>query len=350
MNRKFWRRGLAAAGTSFVLVALVAWWYAAGFDFSRVPVADPESRPSDIAWLAAPAAPRGKLLAVVSSVATIGSSERKGGYELTELARAYYVFVANGYAVDIASSQGGEAPVVIDEDLLDVDYAFLNDPAAQHKVRNTRRLADIDPAEYAGVYFVGGKGAMTDFPNNPDIARIVRSIDARAGIIGAVCHGPAALLGITGEDGRPLLTGRRVTGFNNAEELFLISDARALFGTLLQDGLSAAGAQFVEGPMYLDHSVVDGRLITGQNPWSTWSVAEAMIRGLGHTPRPRPASGEEQAIEVLAAYRSAGYTAAQRLLRQRPDADISLLLMHALVAGMQGAMHDAYQLQRLARG
>lgn len=347
MSRKFWRRGLAAAGTSFALFAVFAWWYATGFDLSRVPAADSEATPADIAWLAAPAAPRGKLLAVVSSAAKIGTTERQGGYELTELSRAYYVFVANGYAVDIASSQGGEAPVVLD-DLLAIDYAFLNDPAAQSKARNTLRLADIDPAEYAGVYFVGGKGAMSDFPNNPDIARIVRSIDARGGVIGAVCHGPAALLGIPGSDGRPLLAGRRVTGFSNAEELFLIDDARELFGTLLQDGLSAAGAQFVEGPMYLDHSVVDGRLITGQNPWSTWSVAEAMIRSLGHTPRPRVASGEEQAVEILLAYRRGGYEAARRLRQQRPDADIRLLLMHALVAGMQGAVHDAFQLQRLA--
>ena len=191
---------------------------------------------------------------------------------------------------------------------------------------------------------------MFDFPDDRTIAHLVGSIHDAGGVVGAVCHGPAALLGVVLEDGQPLLAGRSVTGFTNAEELFLIEDARQVFPFLLEDRLRQSAARFVEGPMYLDNTVVDGRLVTGQNPWSTWSVAEAMVRALGHEPVKRERSGEELAVQVLQAYRREGMEAALALGRQLPDADKRLLLMHALVAAMQGQPGDAWRLQRLARG
>lgn len=100
-------------------------------------------------------------------------------------------------------------------------------------------------------------------------------------------------------DGRRLIEGRRITGFTNAEELFLIEDAPQLFPYLLQEQVIAGGAQFVEGPMYLDNTIVDGRLITGQNPWSTWTVATAMITALGHEPVPRDPTAEEISVQIL---------------------------------------------------
>jgi putative intracellular protease/amidase len=345
-----WQRGVLAVIGSAAIVVAAGWLYWLGFDIDRVPPGNPAATAADIEFLAHPAPPRGRLLAVVTSAARIGDSGRRGGYELTELSRAYYVFVANGYEVDIASPQGGAPVAVIDDDLLDIDHAFINDPLAQHKRSNTLRLSEVDSADYAGVYFVGGKGAMVDFPDDPDIARIAGHVYARGGVIGAVCHGPAALLNLQADDGRPLLAGRRATGFSNAEELFLIKDAHAVFGTLLQDRMQAAGAVFVEAPMYLDNTVVDGRLVTGQNPWSTWSVAEGMIRALGHEPVARAASGEERAVELLATYRRDGFDAARALRLQGHVADTRLLLLHALIAAMQGNVHDAFQLQRLARG
>lgn len=324
--------------------------YAQGFDTGRVPPGNPAATAADLPFLANPAPPRGRLLAVVSSAPRLADGRRKGGYELTELARAYWVFRANGYEVDIASPLGGTPPVVIDEDLVDADYAFLNDAEAQAKVTASIALDDVDPSRYAGVYFVGGKGTMMDFPDNPHIARLVRDIDARGGVIAAVCHGPAALLGLTRDDGRPFLDGRRLTAFTNDEELFLIEDAETLFGGLLQDRLAAAGASFVEGPMYLDNTVVDGRLVTGQNPWSTWSVAEQAIRALGHEPVPRETSGEEHAVAVLQAYRKSGYDAARAVRAARAGVDVRLLLLHALVAAMRGDWAHAFQLQRLAHG
>lgn len=110
---------------------------------------------------------RGKILAVVTSTDSLGTSGKGTGYELTELARAYYVFKANGFEVDIASPLGGKPPVVIDDDDMGLfDYAFLNDSIAQLKTNNSLSLKDVNAQGYEAVYFVGGKGAMFDFPNN----------------------------------------------------------------------------------------------------------------------------------------------------------------------------------------
>ncbi|MEG3192734.1 type 1 glutamine amidotransferase domain-containing protein [Lysobacter sp. D1-1-M9] len=348
-----WRRiklGLVAVVGLTLLLTVTGYAYVRSLDLDSQPVADPRSRPADLAFVRdGVRTPRGKVLAVVTSTEHIGDTGKRAGFELTELSRAYYVFLANGYAVDIASPLGGKPPMVLDDGLVAADYAFLNDPVAQHKLARTLPLAQVDPAQYAAVYFVGGKGTMFDFPGNPDIQRIVRAVYQRGGVVGAVCHGPAALLNVTLDDGQRLLAGKRITGFSNAEELFLLKNARELFPYLLQDRITQVGARFVEGPLYLDTTVVDGRLVTGQNPWSTWSVAETMVQTLGHVPVARERTHEELAVQVLASYYRRGPTAAAQAKARWPQADKKLLLMHAFVAAIQGRVGDAYRMQDLAR-
>lgn len=283
---------------------------------------------------------RGKMLAVVTSTASMGASGKPTGYELTELSRAYYVFQANGFEVDIASPQGGNPPVIIDdEDMGAYDYAFLNDPVAQKKAKNTLAVATIDPNEYAGIYFVGGKGAMYDFPENKHIQSILRSHYESGKVIGAVCHGPAALVNVTLSDGSPLLSGRTVCSFTNREELFLIPDAEDIFPFLLEDQLKEQGATFQEGTMYLENVVRDKNILTGQNPWSTWTLAEAMVSELGHTPKKRTLTSEENAIQVLHSFESRGYSDAKEMITQMATDQLemnrTLLAMHGILAAMQ---------------
>lgn len=348
-----WKRRLKiaalAAGGLLLVLLLAGWAYAHTLDLDAEPVADAATTTEQLVFLRdGVRAPRGRILAVVTSTARIPGTRKNAGFELTELARAYYVFVANGYEVDIASPKGGAAPMKLDEDLVEADHAFLNDPAARRKISATLPLASVDASRYAAVYFVGGKGAMFDFPGDPQVQRIVRDIAPR-GVVGAVCHGPAALLDVRDEAGGFFLAGRRVAGFSNEEELFLIDNARELFPFLLQDRLVQRGARYVEGPRYLDNTVVDERLITGQNPWSTWSVAEAMIRALGHAPVPRDATREETGVRLIAMYHRAGLAAALAEKSRAGAADKRIILMHALVAAMQYRWRDAFQLQRLAR-
>lgn len=118
---------------------------------------------------------RGNILIVLTSETTMGDTGKRTGYEHTELSRAYYVFTVNGFEVDIASPLGGEPNGIIDdEDMGALDYAFLNDAEAMAKVRNTLPLASVAGETYEAIFFVGGKGTMWDFPDNPDIHRLVR--------------------------------------------------------------------------------------------------------------------------------------------------------------------------------
>ncbi|WP_435625711.1 type 1 glutamine amidotransferase domain-containing protein [Flagellimonas sp.] len=300
-------------------------------------------KPSELTYLTQDIpANRGRVLAVVTSATTMGTSGKSTGYELTELSRAYYVFQANGFEVDIASPKGGEPKVIIDdEDMGEFDFAFLNDKDAQYKAKNTIPVEQIVPSEYQAVFFVGGKGAMFDFPENMDIQNIVRELYQSDRVVGAVCHGPAALVNVTLDNGQHLLQNKNVSGFTNDEELLLIPDAKDVFPFLLQDELEAQGAHFNEGAMYLEKISHEKNLVTGQNPWSTWKMAETMVQEMGYVPKYRMLTSEENAVEVLIAYETSGSEKAKTLVEQmygekKMEVERVLIAKHSIIAAMQG--------------
>lgn len=292
---------------------------------------------------------RGKILAVVTSVDTMGE-DKPTGYEHTELARAYWVFVANGFAVDFASPQGGKPPVVIDgEDMGAYDYAFLNDAAIQQRIDNSIALANINPDEYEAVYFVGGKGTMFDFPDNPDIQRITKALYQNNKVVSAVCHGPAALVNVQLDNGDMLLANKQVSGFTNEEELLLIPDAEEIFPFLLEDKLKAQGAAFQPGEKYMEQVSQDGKLITGQNPWSVWRMAELVVTELGYQPKARTRTPEEHSIDLLMTYSSQGFEAAVAEMQQQPASyQRVLILMHGIMALMSFEISQGFELLKLA--
>ncbi|WP_025739767.1 type 1 glutamine amidotransferase domain-containing protein [Aquimarina pacifica] len=293
---------------------------------------------------------RGKVLAVVTSTDRIGNTDKSTGYELTELSRAYYVFQANGFEVDIASPLGGKPPVVIDdEDMGPFDYAFLNDEIAQLKTSNTIPMDDVIAEEYQAVFFVGGKGAMFDFPDNKKMQSMIRDYYESDKVIGAVCHGPAALVNVILNNGHRLLENKKVSGFTNKEELLLTSDAESIFPFLLQDRIIEQGGNFNEGEMYLEKVSQDQNLITGQNPWSTWAVAENMIERLGHMPKFRKITNEENAVKVIATYHAESKKKAKEviktmLLKENVPMSRELIAKHAIVAAMKGEVGGFYDM------
>lgn len=296
---------------------------------------------------------RGKILAVVTSTDMMGTSDKSTGYELTELARAYYVFKANGFEVDIASPLGGKPPVVLDDDDMGpFDYAFLNDSEAQYKTSHTIPVDDVIATEYQAIFFAGGKGAMFDFPKNKTIQTIVRDYYESGKVVGAVCHGPAALVNVQLTNGRPLIENKLVSGFTNKEELLLISDAATLFPFLLQDKMIAQGARFSEGALYLENVNVDKNLVTGQNPWSTWAMAEAMIQQMGYTPKYREITDEENAVAILKVYETQGLQKAKEKLKmisvtEGKPVNRVLIATHSIVGVMKGEMGRFLDLVRL---
>ena len=297
---------------------------------------------------------RGRILAVVTSETEMGATGKKTGFEHTELARAYYVFTVNGFEVDIASPRGGEPYAISDdEDMGLLDYAFLNDPVAMAKVQDTLPLSEVDTDGYEALFFVGGKGTMWDFPDNPDIQSLVSAHASADKLVGAVCHGPAALVNVTLPGGEHFLNNKPVAAFTNEEELFLIPDAAEVFPFLLEDGLKANGANVQVGVPYLENVAVTEGLVTGQNPWSVYATAEAMVTQLGYTPVSREPTADENSVDVLVRYHQLGGAAAREAVDQLVAAgkavNRNLLIIHGLVAGMQWRIGTALELLVLAQ-
>lgn len=292
---------------------------------------------------------RGKILAVVTSTESMGE-DTSTGYEHTELARAYWVFVSNGFEVDIASPKGGTPPVVYDgEDMGAYDYAFLNDATIQDKLSRSIPLAEVNANEYEAVYFVGGKGTMFDFPDNPYVKHIAQTLYQNDKVVSAVCHGPAALVNVELDNGEMLLANKKVSGFTNEEELMLIPEAEEIFPFLLQSKLTEQGANFQQGTAYLERVVQDGKLITGQNPWSVWMLAELVVEELGYQPKQRTRTPEEHSIDLLITYNQHGYDAASEQMSVQPQSyQMVTLLMHGIFAFMQGEISKGTDILSLA--
>lgn len=314
------------------------------------------TQPSELSYIANSITPlRGRILVVVTSTGSTAIKGKNLGYELTELSRAYYVFKANGFEVDVASTQGGEPKMVIDgDDMGPYDYAFLNDAAAREKITHTIPVNKVDTNSYAAVYFVGGKGTLFDFPNNIAIQTLVRDMYEQGKVVAAVCHGPAAWVNVTLSNGEALLAGKQVTAFTNEEELFLMPNAKTHFPFLLESEMRERNARFFSGPMYLDNMITDGNLISGQNPWSVWRTAETIVSTLGYTPAKRELTAEERAVIILMAYQDGGSAAAEKALRAttmgcNTCVDRNLIAMHALVATMQGKVGKTIDLLGLVK-
>lgn len=271
--------------------------------------------------------PAPRVLIVVSGHGADAGKTRPG-FEMDELAQAYAVFADNGLSVDIASPAGGT--VTADEHDPDKPYnkRFLGDAAAVAKLGQTRALAKVVTEDYAAVFLVGGKGAMFDLPVNADLKTLLAKTHDAGGVVGAVCHGPAALANVPLAGGKTLVRGRRVTGFSNEEELLFGKRWAAQFPVLLEDGLRGAGGQFSAAPMMLSHVVMDGKLVTGQNPYSTPAAAEAVVRAMGRTPVARQPWSDERSIALVGRILAGEGAEARRLLAAAPgDYDVALIAM-----------------------
>lgn len=221
------------------------------------------------------------ILFIVTSHATMGSTGEPTGVWLEELTTPYYEFVDAGYNVDIVSVSGGDIPIdprsmTGDQKKEESVARYFNDVALQEAVKNTKAAKDIDSSGYAAVFFPGGHGTMWDYPNNPDLAKIITDTLAGNRIVAAVCHGPAVFVGIMDPDGEPLVKGRTLATFTDAEEDAVgLTDAVPF---LLETKLRDLGANVQTVPNFEPLSVVDGLIVTGQNPASAKPVAKDVIR------------------------------------------------------------------------
>ena len=215
------------------------------------------------------------VLFVVSSNAVKGATGIPTGYNLAEVTHPLEKLQAAGIAVEFASPKGGDAPLDGLEDMSDPVIArYWADADFRHAIAHTLPLDDIDPARYSAIFFAGGHGTMWDFPDNAAAQNAIRAIDAAGGIVSAVCHGPAALVNARRANGSLLVAGKRLAAFTDDEEEEVQSTHVVPF--LLASTLTERGAHHQNAVNWADNVVVDGRLITGQNPQSAGSLGVAL--------------------------------------------------------------------------
>ncbi|APR81173.1 ThiJ/PfpI family protein [Minicystis rosea] len=216
------------------------------------------------------------VLFILTNADKIGPRERATGFFFPEVAHPFEVFDAAGVAVEYASPLGGTPPHDGYDDSDPAQRAF-RDSSAFRRMSRSRKLSEVDVLDYDAIFFPGGLGPMVDIWKDPDVKRAVLRAWNGGKIVSAVCHGPAAFLGVTLADGTPLVRGRRLTSFSNAEEE---GYAKADVPFKLEDALRAEGAEFDSVDPWQAKVIVDGRLMTGQNPASGGALAQAIVGAL----------------------------------------------------------------------
>ncbi|MCS3800735.1 type 1 glutamine amidotransferase domain-containing protein [Niastella sp. OAS944] len=215
-----------------------------------------------------------KILFVVTSHDTKGSTGEKTGYYLGEVSHPWKVLKDAGYEIDFVSPKGGNPPVD-GFDLSDPENAmFWEDKYYHNKITHSLKPAEVKAADYAAIYYAGGHGAMWDLPGNEEIALLAADIYQQNGVVAAVCHGPAGLVNIKLKDGSYLVAGKKINGFSNEEEAAVKLTEVVPF--LLENKLKERGGVYEKSAPWQSHVTVDQRLITGQNPQSAKAVGQAV--------------------------------------------------------------------------
>ena len=215
-----------------------------------------------------------RILIALTSHDRLGDTGKKTGAYLAEVAHPYFRFREAGHEVDFVSVRGGAVPLD-GVDRSDPDNArFLDDAELVARLSRTPAQHEVDPAGYDAILFAGGHGTVWDFPDATGLARAAAAIYERGGVVGAVCHGPAALVNLTLSSGEPLVRGKEVAAFTNEEERAVGLERVVPF--LLADALVARGAIHRPAPPWKPQVIVSERLVTGQNPASASGVARAM--------------------------------------------------------------------------
>lgn len=217
----------------------------------------------------------GIILLIVTSHGQMENGKPTGLW-LEEFAVPYEIFVDAGYQVIVASPKGGPAP--IDPRSLPVSPTEAEAQAIE-RLKETHPLAHLTELRPDAVFFAGGHGTMFDFPSDGHVKAIVTRSLLEEVPLGLVCHGPAALTGAVDADGRSLIRGKKLTGFTNSEEAAVNLTDSVPF--LLETRLKEMGGRFSSVDNFQPHVVVDGHLVTGQNPASSKASAEALLRCFG---------------------------------------------------------------------
>jgi len=223
-----------------------------------------------------------KVLIVLTSHDQLGDTGKKTGFWLEEFASPYYLLKDAGVQVTLASPLGGQPP--LDPKSHEPDFQtddtrrFDDDQAAQKELAKTAKLSEMKVEEFDAVFYPGGHGPLWDLHNNSDSIKLIEGFIAAGKPVAAVCHAPAVLLKAKDQNGDPLVKGKKVTGFSNSEEAAV--ELTNVVPYLVEDQLLALGGVYQKVEDWNSLAVVDGLIITGQNPGSSAAVAEELVKAL----------------------------------------------------------------------
>ena len=220
-----------------------------------------------------------KILMVLTSHDQLGDTGKKTGFWLEEFAAPYYVFKDAGADITRASPKGGQPPLDpasdTDDAQTDATARFKKDDAAQKALANTHVLSDIADDGFDAIFYPGGHGPLWDLAEDADSRGLIEAFAATDRPVGAVCHAPAVFKHPKAANGTPLVSGRKVTGFTNTEEDGV--GLTEIVPFLVEDMLKDNGATYSKGPDWGSFVVVDGKLVTGQNPASSAEAAKKLL-------------------------------------------------------------------------
>lgn len=223
-----------------------------------------------------------KVLMVLTSHDELGNTGRKTGFWLEELAAPYYIFKDAGVEVTLVSPKGGRPPLDPKSNepasQTDATHRFEADATAMAQLADTVKLADVSEGDFDTVFYPGGHGPLWDLAEDHVSIALIESFLRANKPVALVCHAPGVLRHVKSDNGRPLVEGRRVTGFTDSEEEGVgLTDVVPF---LVEDELKAKGGIYSRGPDWQSYVVRDGLLITGQNPGSSAEAARQLMAAL----------------------------------------------------------------------
>jgi putative intracellular protease/amidase len=223
-----------------------------------------------------------KILMVLTSHDQLGNTGKKTGFWLEEFAAPYYAFKDAGADITLVSPLGGQPPLDPKSDepdsQTDATRRFKADAAAQAALAHTGKLAEVSGDGFDALFYPGGHGPLWDLAEDAHSIKLIETMAAAGKIVSAVCHAPGVLREVKAADGSPLVKGKKVTGFTNTEEAAVqLTD---IVPFLVEDMLVSNGGHYSKGADWAPYVVVDGKLITGQNPASSEPAAHAVLRQL----------------------------------------------------------------------
>ncbi|MEQ8391627.1 MAG: type 1 glutamine amidotransferase domain-containing protein [Thalassospira sp.] len=221
-----------------------------------------------------------RILMIVTSHDQMGDTGHKTGIWLEELAAPYYRFLDAGAEITLASPKGGQPPLdpnsQVPDALTDATKRFDNDDAAKTVFANTVKLDGLNADDYDALFYPGGHGPLWDLATDAKSIALVEAFVAQNKPVAAVCHGPAALVNAKGSDGKPLVAGKKVTGFTNDEEKAV--GLEKVVPLSIEDEFKKQRGLYERGDMWASYAVVDGKLVTGQNPASSDATADEVMK------------------------------------------------------------------------